>query len=84
MEAQKLITLNDQDKYYLVDQTIQNNIKYFLANKLVNEEISNQTIILKEKKVGEDFYLEEETDKKTLKFLSTIFISKLINEIDEI
>jgi len=85
MKKEMIVTLEGNKKYYLAEETIQNNIKYYLANEL--NEIENQTdksVILEEIKTENDYYLDLVTDEKNLKFLSAIFISNFISEIEEI
>ncbi len=85
MKLDTIVTLEGNEKYYLADETVQNGIKYFLANKLdENEEITTEACIFEEIKDGEDFYLDEVTDAEKMKYLTAVFTSNLINDIEEI
>ncbi len=85
MKLDTVVTLEGNEKYYLVDETIQNDKKYFLANKLDdNEEITIESCIFEEIKDGEDYYLDEIVDENIIKYLTTVFTSNLISDIDEL
>ena len=48
MEIGNMVQLENNNKYYLVDETVQNDIKYFLANKLDDKEkITADAVIFK-------------------------------------
>ncbi|NLL02019.1 MAG: hypothetical protein GX265_03255 [Mollicutes bacterium] len=84
MQLDSIVTLEDNEKYYLADETVQNGIKYFLANKLdETEEITTEAYIFEEIKDGEDFYLDEVTDVEKMKYLTAVFTSNLINDMEE-
>lgn len=85
MKLDTVVTLEGNEKYYLADETVQNDTKYFLANKLdENDEISIESCIFEEIKDGEDFYLDEVLDQSKIKYLTAVFTSNLISDIDEL
>ncbi len=85
MKLDTVVTLEGNEKYYLADETIQNDVKYFLANKLdEDEELTIESCIFEEIQEGEDFYLEEIEDIDKLKYLNTVFTSNLISDLDEL
>ena len=84
MELDTIVTLEGNEKYYLADETIQNDVKYFLANKLDdNEEVTTESCIFEEIKEGEDIYLDEVLDVTKIKYLTTVFTSNLISDLEE-
>lgn len=85
MKLDTVVTLEGNEKYYLADETIQNDVKYFLANKLDEKDgISTEACIFEEIKDGDDFYLDEVTDVDKVKYLTAVFTSNLISDIDEL
>ncbi|MDD2505345.1 MAG: hypothetical protein PHF21_03635 [Bacilli bacterium] len=85
MKLDTVVTLEGNEKYYLADKTIQNDKTYFLANKLdQNEEISIESCIFEEIKNDEDYYLDEIVDVDKVKYLTAVFTSNLISDIDEL
>jgi len=80
-----IVTLENQEKYYLIYETVYNNIKYFMASKLdIKKDPTEETVILEEIKYEEDIHLEIVNDEKTLNFLSTYFTAGYIKEIESI
>ena len=85
MTSNMIVTLDEKEKYFLVYETIYNNKKYFMANKLdENNEPTGESIILEEIKYDSDIYLEIVKDLNTLNFLSTYFTAGFIKEVEEI
>ncbi|MDD2409522.1 MAG: hypothetical protein PHD03_02240 [Bacilli bacterium] len=83
MKLDTIVELEGNKKYYILDETIQNDKKYFLATKLdENEEMTDESIIFEENKVGEDFFLKEVTEESTAKYILSVFTTTLINEIE--
>ncbi|MDD2238890.1 MAG: hypothetical protein PHH51_03315 [Bacilli bacterium] len=84
MKLDTVVELESNKKYYILDETIQNDKKYFLATKLdENEEMTAESTIFEENKVGEDFFLKEVTDDKTARYILSVFTTTLINEIED-
>jgi len=85
MKTETIVTLDEQDRWYLTDETEQNGVKYFLGLKLdKNDEPLEESRIFEEEIIGEDKYLTEVTDENTLKYLSAIFITKFSEMVDEL
>lgn len=79
----KIVTLDETDKWFLSDETEQNNIKYYLGLKLNdNNKPSDETKIFMEEHEGEDTYLTEVTDKDIYNYLSAIFITRFDQSIE--
>jgi len=84
MKPQAIVTLDEKDKYYLADVTEYNNVRYFIANKLdEQEELTEESCIFEEIKDGNDFYLDKVTDPEIGKYLATVFVANVLEEIDE-
>ncbi|MDD4187553.1 MAG: hypothetical protein PHX04_02145 [Bacilli bacterium] len=84
MEIDTIVTLEEKEKYYLADMTIQNDVKYFLANKLDdNEDLMKESCIFEEVLDGDDIYLDEVLDINKIKYLTTIFTSNLISDLED-
>jgi len=84
MTSNMIITLEGNERHYLVYETIYNNKRYFMTNKLdENNDPIGESAILEEIKYGEDFHLEEVHDSATLNFLSTYFTAGFIKEVEE-
>lgn len=81
----KVVTLDDNEKWGLSDETVQNNVKYYLGVKLDdNEEPTEESKIFMEEKEGEDVFLTEVEDKDVYNHLSAIFVSKYNDKADEL
>lgn len=84
MMLDTIVELEGNKKFYIIDETLQNDKKYFLATKLdENEEMTSESTIFEENVVGEDTYLKEVTDEEIKKYILSVFTTTLINEIDE-
>jgi hypothetical protein len=84
MEINTIVTLEDNSKYYLADETYQNGKKYFLGNKLdENEEPTDVSEIFEENLENGDTYLDIIDDPELLKSLGTIFTANFSNMVDE-
>ena len=80
-----VVTLEDNEKWYLSDETEQNGVKYYLGVKLDDkEEPTNQSRIFMEEKEGEDTFLTEVEDQQIINYLSAIFASKYNDKLDEL
>ena len=80
MNIDTVVTLEDNNKYFLADQVINDNIKYFLANLLdENEEMTEKSMIFKET-INEDgkSFLEEVNDQNLNNLLIAMFANSLI------
>lgn len=84
MKLDTIVELDDNQKYYVVDETFQNNKKYFLTTRLDQKEnITTDSIIFEENKIDNEMYLKEVKDKDIYKYILSIFTSSLIKEIEE-
>ncbi len=84
MKIDTIIKLENNKKYHLIDETIQDDIKYFLANELdENENITDKSVIFKETIQDGHSHLKEVQDEKIGKFILSVFTTTLINELEE-
>ncbi len=84
MKLDTIVKLDDDRKYYILDETIQNDKKYFLATKLdEKDEMTDISVIFEEKKINEEIFLKEVTNQDILKYIMSVFTTTLIKEIDE-
>ena len=81
----KVITLNDSEKWYICDETLQNNDKYYLALQLDNENnVGEESKIFKEVVDGDDVYLDDKIDANDYANLTAVFITNFNNNSDKI
>ena len=84
MHLDTIVTLEGNERFYLADETVQNDVKYFLANKLDDkDELTIDSCIFEEVVEGEDFYLDQVTDEAKIKYLTAVFTSNLISDMEE-
>lgn len=84
MEADTIVTFDDNEKYYLADETVQNNQKYFLGNKLdENEEPTLESVIFKESVENGETYLEELTSGDEHDYISAVFLSNYNDSVNK-
>lgn len=81
----KTITLNNNEKWYICDQTNQNGNIYYLAIKLdENNEPGDESKIFKKVQKDERVFLDDKIDEKTFKYLTAIFITDFNNNYEKI
>lgn len=83
----EIITLDDDpnERYMLCDETIQNNVKYYLATKVdENDTPLLESIIFEEIIENNERYMEIVTDEEKYNSLAAIFISNFNTQVDEI
>lgn len=84
MEVDTIVNLKDNRKYYLVDETIQDNKKYFLSLKLNAENNpTNESEIFEEFKENDGIYLTPVIDDDKLNSLAAIFLAKYRKLLEE-
>lgn len=80
-----VITLDNGNKWYICDQTEQENDKYYLAVKLDKDHNPEpESKIFKEVKEEGKVYLDDKIEPEKYKLLVAIFISNLVNKSEEI
>ena len=58
MKVDTIVEMENGENFYIADETVQNGVKYYLANKVdENDEPTTDTKIFKETLDGNDIYL---------------------------
>ncbi|MDO4376159.1 MAG: DUF1292 domain-containing protein [bacterium] len=84
MKENTIFDMEDGQSFYIADETVQNGIKYYLANKVgENDEPTTETIILMETKEDNDVYFDIVKDEATLNYLGAVFLANVSNYLDE-
>ena len=84
MKLEHIVTLENQDRYYIAAETTQEGKKYFLANKLDdNDDMTDSSLIFEEMVQGEDIYVDEVKDEKLISYLTVIFTSDFIETVED-
>lgn len=77
MSVDTIVTLGHDRRYYLVDETVQDNKKYFLGTKLNDEDLPmTESEIFEEFKDDNGTYLTPVIDDEKLNSLAAIFLAK--------
>lgn len=87
MELYDIITLDNDNRYTIIEKTVDDNKSYLLLSLLneVDEPLADELVIVEEVSNGEKTFVKDVTDKKTIEKLSKKFVNsleKLINELD--
>ena len=82
----KIVELENNNSYVLLDETLLNNIKYYFGLRWdENEEPTNNYLFFEETKEGNDTFLapvEDEDEKKLLVTAFTVnFLDKVYDEV---
>ena len=81
----KAITLDNNEKWFICDETIQNGDTYYLAVKLDdNNEVSDESKIFKAVKKDNKVFFDDKIDENIYKYLTAIFITDFNNNLDQI
>ena len=84
MRLETIVTLEDGYRYYLTDETVQNGIKYFLANRLDdNNELTEDSFIFEETIKDGDSYLYVVTDQQMVNYITAVFTANFISKVEE-
>ena len=84
MKKDMVITIDNNVKYYLSDEAVHENKRYFLAIQLDKEEDpSEHSFIVEEIKEGDKVRVEPVTDEKTYNYLAAVFTSNFISLVEE-
>ncbi len=80
MKPGQIVTLDDNEKYLLLMDSVQEGHKFFYANKLTNDEkTTSEYELFEETKEGDDIYLSIIDDDEIREFLITVFTSDLLD-----
>ena len=81
----KTLTLSNNEKWYICDETNQNGDIYYLAVKLdENNEVGDESKIYKRAQKDNRVFLDDKIDENTFKYLTAIFITDLNNNYDKV
>ena len=84
MKLETIVTLEDNGRYYIADETVLEGKKYFLANILnENDDLSDKSVIFEEIIRDEEVFVDEVKDDKLASYLATIFTANFIEKVDE-
>ena len=84
MSVDTIVTLGRDRRYYLGDETVQDNKKYFLGTKLNNEDLpTTESEIFEEFKDDNGTYLTPVIDDEKLNSLAAIFLAKFKKLLEE-
>lgn len=80
IEENKIITLDNNDKYLIITKTTLNNNEFFVGIKIINEKYHNEFKIFTSKTKNSEIYVEEIQDNNLIKLIVDNFIlEKTIN-----
>lgn len=83
MKVDTIVTLDNNERYYLTDETEQNESKYFIGSKVDSENnLLLDSNIFEEKQENDKYYLEEVKDKDLFNYLAAIFTANLTEIVD--
>ena len=84
MKVDTIVEMENGENFYIADETVQNGVKYYLANKGdENDEPTTDTKIFKETLDGNDIYLDVVKDESELNYLGAIFLANFSNDLEE-
>jgi hypothetical protein len=85
MKVDTIVTLDNNERYYLTDETEQNESKYFIGSKVDSENnLLLDSNIFEEKQENDKYYLEEVKDKDLFNYLAAIFTANLTEIVDDL
>ncbi len=80
MKPGQIVTLEDNEKYLLLMDSVQEGHKFFYANKLTNDEkTTSEYELFEETKEDDGTYLNIIDDDEIREFLITVFTSDLLD-----
>ena len=81
----KALTLNNNEKWYICDETTQNENTYYLALKFdENNEPSDESKVFRKVVKNDRTYLDDKIDEETYKYLLAIFMADFNNNLEKI
>ncbi len=84
MRVNTIVEMYNGENFYIADETLQNGVKYYLANKVdENDEPTEESKIFKETLDGNDIYLDVVKDENELNYITAIFLANFSNKLDE-
>lgn len=84
MNIDTIVTLGENRRYYLVDETIQADKKYFLGTRLSEDDTPTpESEIFEELHENDNVYLTPVIDEEKLNSLAAIFLAKFKKLMEE-
>lgn len=84
MKVNAIVEMENGENFYIADETLQNGVKYYLANKVdENDEPTEESKIFKETLEGNNIYLDVVKDEDELNYITAIFLANFSNMLDE-
>ena len=84
MSVDTIVKLGQNRRYYLIDETVQDNKKYFLSIKLTEDDTpTNESEIFEEFKDNDGVYLTPVIEEDKLSSLAAIFLAKYKKLLEE-
>ena len=81
----KIVELENNKTYVLLEETILNNLKYYFGLRLENEEPTNNYLFFEESKEGSDTFLTPIEDEDMKGLLLTAFTVNFLDKVyDEV
>ena len=78
----KIVELENDNSYVLLDETLLNNVKYYFGLRLdENEEPTNNYLFFEETKEGNDTFLAPVEDEDEKKLLVTAFTVNFLDKV---
>jgi len=85
MNIETIVTLEDNERYYLVDETVVQGTKYFLANMLDDKDnLTDKSVIFEEKKEGDDIFVDVVKEQKLFNYITALFTASFIEKVNEL
>ena len=82
---QKVVTLDNDSRWYITDETEQNGDKYYLGVKInPDNNFEMESKIFKEIKSDGKVFLDDQIDNDTYTYLTAIFVANFESHYDEI
>ena len=83
LEEKSIITLEDNSKFYLAYETEQNGKKYYLGNRLDEEEDPTDVSCIFEEIINNgNVYLNVVTDEKTVNYVTAVCTGNFVDEVN--
>lgn len=84
MSVDTIVTLGENKRYYLVDETIQADKKYFLGTRLLEDDTPTpESEIFEEFTTNGNYYLTPVIEEDKLNSLAAVFLAKFKKLMEE-
>lgn len=84
MSIDTIVTLGENKRYYLVDETIQADKKYFLGTRLSDDDTPTpESEIFEEFSTNGNYYLTPVIEEEKLNSLAAVFLAKFRKLMEE-